>query len=135
MKRTKAEMKSQSFTCSNPECGRAFVTPIIVEDLSSKNGDSYRACPYCLTEIVIKNDFDVKIKTRERGKEKTDIEKMKVQLKKVKIRQPDQQSSQKENECPHYFGYLSERSKKENIPEKCMTCNKLVQCMLKKVTS
>jgi hypothetical protein len=37
--------------------------------------------------------------------------------------------------CTHNFGYLSQRSSKEKIPEECMVCENIVQCMLKKVTS
>jgi hypothetical protein len=36
-------------------------------------------------------------------------------------------------ECTHHFGYLSERSSKEKIPEECMDCTQIVNCMLKAV--
>jgi hypothetical protein len=36
--------------------------------------------------------------------------------------------------CTHHLGYLSERSSKEKIPEECMMCENIVQCMLKNVT-
>ena len=32
--------------------------------------------------------------------------------------------------CPHYFGYLAQRPKSEVTPDECMTCKKLVECML-----
>ncbi len=32
--------------------------------------------------------------------------------------------------CPHHFGYLSKRPKDIPIPEECLTCRKMVQCML-----
>jgi len=35
--------------------------------------------------------------------------------------------------CTHHFGYLSERSSKERIPEECMACAEIVNCMLKAV--
>ncbi len=39
-----------------------------------------------------------------------------------------------ENKCPHhYLGYLSERSKGEEIPEECMACKKTIECMLFKL--
>jgi hypothetical protein len=31
--------------------------------------------------------------------------------------------------CQHQFGYLSRRSKGEEIPEECLLCDKLVECM------
>lgn len=36
--------------------------------------------------------------------------------------------------CTHHFGYLSERKTKDKIPEECMMCENIVQCMLKNVT-
>ncbi len=36
--------------------------------------------------------------------------------------------------CRHHFGYLSERSKSEALPEECIVCPKIVQCMLKSVS-
>jgi hypothetical protein len=34
-------------------------------------------------------------------------------------------------QCARNFGYLSERSKGEKIPEECMTCEKMLDCMVK----
>jgi hypothetical protein len=44
------------------------------------------------------------------------------------------QSSAKSQGCTHFLGYLSQRSSKEKIPEECMMCGKIVECMLKNVT-
>jgi len=35
--------------------------------------------------------------------------------------------------CAHHFGYLGERSKGEEIPDECITCEKTVECMLSKL--
>jgi hypothetical protein len=35
--------------------------------------------------------------------------------------------------CTHQLGYLSKRLPKEVIPEECMMCSSIVQCMLKNV--
>jgi hypothetical protein len=43
-------------------------------------------------------------------------------------------TSPKVEGCKHHFGYLSQRSSKEKIPEECITCENIVQCMLKNVT-
>jgi len=37
--------------------------------------------------------------------------------------------------CTHHFGYLSERSSKEQIPEECMVCASMLDCILKSVKS
>jgi len=35
------------------------------------------------------------------------------------------------SECPHHFGYLANRPKDVPIPQDCLTCPKIVDCMLK----
>lgn len=37
------------------------------------------------------------------------------------------------SECKQYFGYLSERERGEEIPEQCITCQKIIGCMLYKL--
>ena len=37
--------------------------------------------------------------------------------------------SSEEDLCPNYFGYLNTRSKKEEIPEKCIVCKKVIECL------
>ncbi|MGC8998107.1 MAG: hypothetical protein ACP5JW_01690 [Candidatus Bathyarchaeia archaeon] len=37
-------------------------------------------------------------------------------------------------ECKHYFGYLNQRPAKKGVPEQCIVCEKIVQCMLKTIT-
>ena len=127
----KAKMNSQSFKCSNPECGMVLDNPIIVQDLSSKNESSYSACPYCLTEMVIEKASEVKEESRTLKKKRAKIEEVEAQPPKLK---PPRPLSVKESKCAYHFGYLSQRSKKEKISEECMICEKIVQCMLKKVT-
>jgi hypothetical protein len=34
-------------------------------------------------------------------------------------------------QCAHHFGYLSERSNREKIPEDCMVCEKMLDCMVR----
>ena len=35
-------------------------------------------------------------------------------------------------ECSYYLGYLGERKQKEQIPDNCLVCKDLVECMRKK---
>jgi hypothetical protein len=50
---------------------------------------------------------------------------------------PRKQAIRKENEkenitieCPHHVGYLKKRSKDESVPDSCLTCPKILQCMV-----
>jgi len=42
------------------------------------------------------------------------------------IHQP--QTKTTESKCSHYFGYLKNRDKSEELPEECLICEKLIQC-------
>jgi len=32
--------------------------------------------------------------------------------------------------CPHHVGYLKKRSRDEAVPDSCLTCPKILQCMV-----
>jgi hypothetical protein len=53
----------------------------------------------------------------------------------VSTKEKSTQTHPKAQGCTHEFGYLSKRSSKEKIPEECMMCESIVQCMLRNVTS
>jgi len=131
MKKAKAKMKSVGHTCANPECRRDFTNPIVVKDLSSKDSPSYQACPFCLTRLVEKV---AEVEEKPREKKGTKTKEAVPQHPKVVPAQLEQQPYAGEPKCPYHFGYLSHRSRKETIPEECMTCEKIVECMLKRIT-
>ena len=123
-------MENQKFTCSNPSCGKVFVNPIKAKNLASKKAAPYDACPYCLTEIVIDEKESVGIKSEQKAELKeTEIEELRAPMTEEKA-----QTHTKPQKCVHNFGYLSKRSPKEKIPEECMMCENIVQCMLLNVT-
>jgi hypothetical protein len=123
-------MSGQSYTCPNPSCGRVFTNPVKAENLCSKDTDVYDACPFCLTEITVeKNQATIE--------EKKDLEKKKIKSEQARVysrKETVAESPPKVQKCTHQFGYLSKRSSKEKIPEECMMCENIVQCMLKNVT-
>jgi hypothetical protein len=97
------------YTCPNAACGKVFTKPLRALNLQLGSKDFYDACPCCLTEITAENE-----KTEE--PEEPLLEEVK----------PPEKSSL----CPHYVGYLHERSAKD-IPDECMVCKDLLPCMLK----
>ncbi|MGQ9529937.1 MAG: hypothetical protein ACUVQX_04620 [Candidatus Bathycorpusculaceae bacterium] len=62
-----------------------------------------------------------------------------VDVKALEVKVPKEkemlQMPPKAHVCAHHFGYLSERKTKEKIPEECIMCENIVQCMLKNVTT
>jgi len=83
-----------------------------------------------LTEITVeKNPATIE--------EKKDLEKKKTKSEQASANSRKEtvvESTPKVQKCTHQFGYLSKRSPKEKIPEECMMCENIVQCMLKNVT-
>lgn len=132
MKKKESSAENQGCICPNPSCAKAFAVPIKVENLCSKNAKVYDACPFCLTEITL-------------DKESTDVEeKQDIEVVEEKDRNEEEKSPQLEAQdeslskvpgCTHHLGYLSHRPSKDSIPEECIVCEKIVQCMLKNVTS
>jgi len=117
----------QSYTCSNPSCGKSFAKPLKAVNLSLENLEPYLACPHCLTEITTQEKPSV-------AEAKPDLDA--ETLKTAKDGLEEKASPQSANTlCTHHFGYLSERSSKEKIPEECMDCAEIVNCMLKAVKS
>jgi hypothetical protein len=56
----------------------------------------------------------------------------KIALLQEVVKEAVQKSSPDSDYCSHHFGYLGQRSKSEEIPDTCMTCLKLVDCMISK---
>jgi hypothetical protein len=107
------------YVCPNTSCHRTVARPLktIVVGVSAKPFD---ACPYCLTEIT-NTAATAALSPNEKTPEpvKAPIEK-----------QPEATTSAVS--CNKHFGFLSERGAKDPIPDDCLTCMEIVQCMLKK---
>jgi len=121
----------QTFICSNPSCGKTFTSPIKAQNLASKTREPYDACPYCLTEILLDENPAVMEETRKSERKEIEVE----EPTRLDYNEEKSTLSKPQSGCAHYFGYLSERSAKGKIPDECMICGKIVQCMLKNVTS
>jgi len=83
-----------------------------------------------LTEITLEKSSTTFEEKKNLKRKKTESEQASVDFKEKTLAE----SSPKVQGCIHHFGYLSNRSKKEKIPEECMICENIVQCMLKNVT-
>jgi DNA-directed RNA polymerase subunit RPC12/RpoP len=103
-------------TDSCTECGQIFEHPLLVTDLTKTPPETYYGCPHCLMKI---NGFDKKPKEKKKEKKPSSL--------------PTEDQKTVENNspsgCPHHFGYLKNRPKGTPIPEECLTCKKIVQCL------
>jgi hypothetical protein len=101
--------------CPNKECAKTFNKPLMAT-MKSENGEKrYYACPYCLTEIKLG-------KERKTGKTKNILPDRKSK-KDIKMKN-------KKEGCLYYLGYLKERPRNTPIPDECLSCREMVQCLL-----
>jgi hypothetical protein len=115
--------EKKNFTCQNPSCKTTFSSPLKTLNLQDNPAEPYFACPVCLTKI-----------------EEAQVE---IKMEPVQIRQEKDIHGklgvfsvvEKPQECQFHMGYLSERVKKEEIPDDCLTCKNIVDCMLRKMQS
>jgi hypothetical protein len=104
------------FTCPNPSCGRVFATPLKTLNLQDSSAP-YPACPYCLTKIADPQVENSKHSSQEGGHSK----------------EKGSKGKEKPQSCPYHLGFLSEREDKQQIPDECIVCRVLVDCMLQKI--
>ena len=82
--------------------------------------EPYAACPYCLTEI------EETLAEQNNKSEKTIPET-------ILHKEKTTRNKDKPTDCQYHFGYLSEREKKERIPDDCLSCTDILECMLRKM--
>ena len=121
-------------TCRNPLCGVTFETPL--KALSLQNSAETCVCPCCLAAITESPKVD------ESPEIKVQLEPLNVEpepeLETTLAPENQPQEMQKEDapktlDCRHYLGYLSEKERKGQIPEECIICKNIVECMLQKM--
>jgi hypothetical protein len=94
-------------------------------ELGSRNKEPYLACPYCLTEISTERSAISKMSGEGSETACNEDAEGSSSASEVSASEP-----QNEMGCVHHFGYLRERPKGEAVSEKCMTCAKMVDCMV-----
>lgn len=97
-------------------------------NLSLENPEPYLACPHCLTEVITQEKTSA-------AKKEPSLDAEILEAGKGSLEEEKAASQPTKTPCTHHFGYLSERSSKEKIPEECMACAEIVNCMLKAVKS
>lgn len=102
------------FKCN--ECREAFQKPILATISSSNPIQTYYACPHCLAKVS-------------EIKDKKDKEKKSISLS-MEVDKKTATELEENVKCKHSMGYLKRREKNKPIPEECLTCSKMIECML-----
>ena len=127
-------MGESMHVCGYVRCGRAFATPVRLTDFShNPRLETYFACPYCFSklneaEATDINGFNDEMKLPHSGGYEIPVR----GEAKSSRREETEMSSRVETavKCPHNLGYLKTRSKDEAIPDDCLTCPRILQCMV-----
>ena len=138
--------KSRVTVCPNPKCHREIEEPILLNNLSKTPAEQYYACPHCLIKLDMdaENEKDV-IEESTHGppmhpslEKVLDVISAKPQREREGVEgreeapvKPSKGKEKGPKGCPHHFGYLAHRPKDASIPQECLTCTKIVECMLK----
>lgn len=127
--------------CPNPKCRRRIEEPIFLTNLSFTQPEQYDACPHCFTKLepeIAVSQVKAPDKKVTAPSENTILEKDEKAssplIKKVEdLILASNEAKEKENKtgCPQDFGYLANRPKDTPIPQECLVCPKMVDCMLK----
>ena len=112
--------KNHSNSCSCQACGRIFESSIKLTNLSAMPMQTYDACPFCFSKI----DNDTDLKDSSDLASASENPNIAFENNQIPIETP------KQVECPHHFGYLKKRPKNTPIPDACLTCQKMIQCLL-----
>jgi len=126
--------ESDGYTCLSDRCGRVFSKPIQLTDLSHRpREETYHACPFCFSRVEI-NEIQTNLEAADEKPIVATTKSPSPLEDKTKEKATTKKHIEDENktivsECPHQLGYLKNRSKGEAIPDKCFTCDKILQCM------
>jgi len=105
-------------TCQNNSCKKNFEAPLKTLNLQAAPTEIYNACPYCLT----------KIKEPEKP-----VEIQQAKVNQMNTKEIPDKINDNPIKCHFHQGYLSERTSKENIPDECLVCKDILECMLRKM--
>ncbi|MEM2995630.1 MAG: hypothetical protein QXI91_06445 [Candidatus Bathyarchaeia archaeon] len=100
------------FRCS--ECDETFSKPILATLSSSGQVQTYYACPRCLTKVAEKRS------SKSEEEDSPLVEKVKRAI----------AAEEGDVKCSHFLGYLKKRPKNTPIPDECLTCEKMVECLI-----
>ncbi len=96
-------------------------TPIKLTNLSAAPMQTYNACPFCFSKVseteALEEPNNLNVSTSE-------------EVSPVRARVQKTAEIPEHINCPHYFGYLKKRPRNASIPDTCLTCQKMIQCLL-----
>jgi DNA-directed RNA polymerase subunit RPC12/RpoP len=111
-------------TCN--ACGEPFENPLLAMVFNDSVVEEYYACPNCLSKVAsIRQKPEV-----EEVDEAEDVEDVADEVAEPVADVAEVESGAEDfSGCLHDMGYLKRRPKNTPIPEECLTCSKMIDCM------
>ena len=102
--------------CPYGNCGKGFKQPILLASRGELSRESYYACPHCHSKV------DLVLKDRR------DLGSVEA----VAAADPESPAimEKRPEGCIHYIGYLQGLSENNPLPDKCLTCPKVMLCII-----
>ena len=100
----------EALTCDG--CGKTYQKPILAKVSTPGHVQTYGACPHCMTKVYDINALRNEEKRNPKLSPDTKLSRINDQVK-----------------CDHFFGFLNKRAKGTPVPEHCLTCDKMVECL------
>jgi hypothetical protein len=118
--------------CANTKCGKKIGEPIRLTNLSVTPPEQYDACPFCFTKLEIEPVNEEVTQSENAALEAKEDAGSQLMRKVEGLILGSNEHHEKENQtgCPEAFGYLANRPKGSPIPQECLLCPKIVDCML-----
>jgi len=104
--------------CPNPECHRKIEEPILLSDLSTTPVEQYYVCPHCFIKLDVISTQPQKEEEEKKKKEEPPVK-------------PSEKEEKGPSRCAGYFGYLASRPENAPLPKECLTCPKVLDCVMK----
>jgi DNA-directed RNA polymerase subunit RPC12/RpoP len=104
-------------------CGEEFKHPLLAELVSGDHTEEYYACPRCLTKVgEVERQEKIEVDEDDGEEEEGEV---------VEEVQQENETAKSADAppCPYYLGYLKKRQKNSPIPETCLICSKMIECM------
>lgn len=99
-------------------CGGEFERPLFAVVSSGSLIEEYYTCPRCLSKVGgVERQRNVETEDTEEDDQSQEA--------KIEVDEMEEETVV----CPHHLVYLKKRQKNSPIPEGCLTCDKIIECM------
>ena len=116
-----------------------------MNNLSTTPAEEYPACPYCFTKLTedAENDESLPEESTPTPIVHSSLERVLDAISAQPQREKEEKTQEKATAktpeaeaeglsgCSYNFGYLANRPRDAPIPQECLTCQRIVDCMLK----